>query len=83
MKNEVNGAAKKPSIKLDISQDEMPEFIGQIIDIFEDFLEDEGIDIPNPEKDEDDELNEAIIYGSHYGRLQDDLEALVNNWQKN
>ena len=63
-----------------IPAEAMPEFVGQIIDIFEDFLEEKGIAIPNPERDEDPD-NEAIIYGSDYGTLQDKIEDTLRNWK--
>lgn len=57
------------------------EFIGQLIDVFEDFLEQKGIDIPNSEKEDDDDIdNIAILYGSDYGQLSDELEAVLRNW---
>lgn len=62
-----------------INTDDRPELIGQIIDIFEDFLEEKGIDIENPEK-EDDPDSAAIIYGSDYGTLQSQLEEAFINW---
>lgn len=43
--------------KIIINEMDKPELIGNIIDIFEDFLDDKGIIIPNPEKDEDPELD--------------------------
>ena len=52
-------------------------FIGQIIDIFEDFLEEKGIDIPNEDRGED---SGAIIYGMDYGELQENLESMMINW---
>ena len=55
------------------------EFLGNIIDIFEDFLENKNIDIENPEKD--DEEDAAIIYGSDYDELQDELEIMMRNWE--
>ena len=59
----------------------VPEVIGQIIDTFEDFLEEKGIDIPNDEKDDrDDPDSAAIIYGTDYGNLQSALEELMLNW---
>lgn len=56
------------------------EFIGQIIDIFEDFLEVKGVQIPNYEKDQDPDA--AIIYGSDYGDLYGDIEGLLVNWSE-
>ena len=51
------------------------ETIGSFIDIFEDFLEEKGIDIPNDEKDDSD--NPAIIYGTDYGYLSERIEELL------
>lgn len=42
---------------MSVNEMNKPELIGNIIDIFEDFLDDKGIIIPNPEKDEDPELD--------------------------
>lgn len=60
------------------------EFVGQIIDIFEDFLDDKGVRIENPEYYEDpnndpDEIP-ANIYGSDYGYLQTRIEDTLRNW---
>ena len=46
--------------------------LGCIIETFEDFLAKRGIDIPNPEKDED--PNASLIYGSDYGELESMIE---------
>lgn len=54
------------------------EFIGQIIDGFEDFLESKGIDIPNPEKEQSEAA--CILYGSDYGELQIRIESTLINW---
>ena len=54
------------------------ELVGQVIDIFEDFLENKGVNIDNPEKSEAvavatqggiDESECAILYGSDYDEL--------------
>ena len=63
-----------------IARTEMPEFIGQVIDIFDDFLALRSIDLENDEMDECDEDNDAVIYGSDYGELQSQLENLLFNW---
>lgn len=55
------------------------EFLGQIIDIFEDFLEERGVMFPNEERDQDPD-NAAIIYGTDYGYLSEALEALMIGW---
>lgn len=59
------------------------EFVGQVIDIFEDFLEDRGIQLPNLERIEAEENGDepAIIYGCDYGELQDYLESMFRSWR--
>lgn len=54
------------------------ELIGQIIDVFEDFLAKKGISLDNPEKEQSDDS--AIIYGSDYDNLSNDLNILLENW---
>ena len=59
------------------------ELIGNIIDIFEDFLDDKGIFIPNPDRDENPELDmesSANIYGEDYDSLSTSLENLLRSW---
>lgn len=63
-----------------IKEENQNELIGQIIDIFEDFLEDHNIDIPNEERDEDTD-DAAIIYGSDYDQLQEELLELMKAWE--
>ena len=62
-----------------IKNEEVPEFVGQIIDIFEDFLKEKNINIENPEKSEIED-NEAIIYGSDYDSLRDSLVSMMKAW---
>ena len=61
-----------------INNKDLPEYTGQIIDLFEDFLEEKGVEIENDERDEDDYA--AIIYGTDYGYLQDGLKQIMRNW---
>ena len=66
-----------------ITPENQPEFIGQIIDIFEDFLTEKGV--TNPEIQEaidegEDPKDLAIIFGSDYGSLQDSLTAMLTEW---
>ena len=49
--------------------------IQAIIEVFENFLEEKGIDIPNPEKEGDD--GAAIIYGTDYGELESRIENVL------
>ena len=53
-----------------ISTADTPEFIGQIIDIFEDFL------AKKPGYDK----NDVIIVGSDYDTLSAQLTAMMQNW---
>lgn len=54
------------------------ELIGCIVDIFEDFLEEKGVKIPNEERDENN--SEAIIYGIDYGILSEQIESTLRAW---
>lgn len=53
------------------------EYKQEIIELFEEFLESRGIDIPNDEKDEDDWA--STIYGSDYDELMDGLSWILGN----
>ena len=57
------------------------EFLGQIIDVFEDFLEEQQVKVPAPEGSEIDEQDNVRLCGSHYDKLHDALENLMVNWQ--
>lgn len=68
-----------------ITPENQPEFIGQIIDIFEDFLTEKGVTLNNPEIQEaidegEDPKDLAIISGSDYSSLQDALTAMLTEW---
>ncbi len=60
-------------------QDKM-EFFGQIIDVFEDFLEEKGITIENEDREQSGDDGCAIIYGMDYGRLSNDIEDIMRDW---
>ena len=69
-----------------LNRDNMQEFICDVIEMFEDFLEEKGITIENPEKQEaidDGEDSELIcnIYGTDYGWLQSEIEASLKFWE--
>lgn len=73
-------------IKIQNNIDDMQtEFIGEVIDIFEDFLTEKNIDIPNKERDdEDDDIPleyRALIYGQDYYDLEDRLKKMFMNWE--
>ncbi|GAA6322712.1 hypothetical protein [Thomasclavelia ramosa] len=57
------------------------EFLGQIIDSFEDFLEEKKVSIKNHERTEDNHSdNPAIIFGSDYDNIEDSIRRLLQNW---
>ena len=60
-----------------IDRNELAEFTGQIIDIFEDFLEEKNVQIENPEREHD---LDGLIYGTDYGDIQTRIEELLENW---
>ena len=59
-----------------IDSNEKAQFLGIIIDIFEDFLEAHDVKISNPEKCEEPD-NPAIIFGKDYDALAGDLEGFL------
>lgn len=61
-----------------ITSEEIAEFVGQIIDVFEDFLESKGVEIPNDEKEQSEDP--AILYGMDYGDIQSNIESVLYNW---
>lgn len=83
---EVNKMTPREIIKefgYPVSPVDTGELLGQIIDIFEDFLEEKKIVIKNPERDEDLDLdpeNLVNIYGSDYGQLQDEIHDTLAHW---
>lgn len=70
-----------------INQHDKTEFIGCIIDIFEDFLDEKGATLEPPEEIDEMELDElddgttANIYGSDYDSISDSLESLLRSWK--
>ena len=51
------------------------EHLSLIIEVFEDFLDEKSIDVPNDEKDEDPYA--STIYGTDFGILSDRIEELL------
>lgn len=62
-----------------IDANDRAEFIGQIIDIFEDFLDEKHVEITNPDREQSGD-GAAIIYGMDYGFLQSELEEMMMSW---
>ena len=73
--NEINRKEEEKSVNT--------EKIGQIIDIFEDFLDNKGIKLKNEQRDADNEEDpydvRTNIYGDDYYRLEADLESLFSD----
>lgn len=65
--------------RTEIHQEDVCEFLGQIIDIFEDFLDAKRIQIPNAEKEDSGEFA-ANIYGTDYDDLRNELAEMMINW---
>lgn len=58
------------------------EVTGDIINVFEEFLSSKGIIIPNPERDENADLesdDSSNIYGSDYDELRNKIEELLTD----
>lgn len=51
-----------------IAQEEEAELVGQIVDIFEDFLESKGVNVENEERDG--EESPAIIFGTDHKNVR-------------
>ena len=69
--------------KYPVIQEEEEEFIGQIIDTFEDFLDDKDVIIPNEERDTDEDLDAEMsvnIYGADYDYISDELRKIFRRW---
>ncbi len=61
------------------------ELLGQIVDIFEDFLDERGIVLNNEDKEEairdgEDPDSLAILYGMEYAQIYDRVEETLANW---
>ena len=54
------------------------ELLASIIEAFEDFLDEKGIVIENPEKEKDDFASN--IYGTDFGSLSDSIETILTNY---
>ena len=67
-----------------VTREDEPEFIGQFIDIFEDFLDEKGIVIPNQKRDFEEDLEpeeSANIYGEDYDFLEQEIKKVLIRWK--
>lgn len=72
--------------KFNDSSNNLAEFRGQVVDVFEDFCDEYGIRIENKERDEynaeagyEEGENAAIIFGGDYDLIADEVTGRVNN----
>ena len=64
-----------------VLEGERPEFLGQLVDIVEDFLAEHDVRIKNDERDTDpDPDGAAIIYGSDYDELRERFTHMMTAW---
>ena len=67
-----------------VDPDLIPELAGQLIDIFEDFLDTKQVNIHNSEKEEykteDPSDTVANIYGTDYYYLETKIKETLENW---
>lgn len=59
-----------------LNWDELRKTVCQVIETFEEFLNDRGITIDNPEKNDSTGNPKSNIYGTDYGELQSNLELI-------
>lgn len=72
-------------MKINLNQDELTRLSAEIMDIFEDFLQDKNIKIPNKERDEyeaDKGTEKAILFGSDYYSTEDKIQELIKKFLK-
>ena len=88
IKHQPNKEMKKSKTKVvstnHINNDNRDEFLGQLIDCFEDFLDEKKITLNNHERDEaikDGNDSAAIIYGQDYDNIRDKLNNILTNWE--
>lgn len=65
--------------ELPVAENDRMELIGQFIDVFEDFLDEKGVVIPNEDKEQSGD-GAANIYGDDYDRLQGGIEDTLIAW---
>lgn len=77
----------KEIFDLKVSEEERPQFLADILDVFDDFLIEKDIRIASSDEemqknDVDPEENEARLYGSDYFQLEEDVAAAIGNWNR-
>lgn len=60
------------------NRDDALELLGQIIDMFDDFLESKGVDLHNPDREGDDCA--AVFYSDDYEHVRGELISMLEGW---
>ncbi len=68
-----------------IFEENRVEFVGQIMDVFDDFLEKHNIRIPESDKQNEEENgsfenNPVRLYGDVYSEISDEIEHILYQW---
>lgn len=72
--------------KIELTEDLKPEFIGQIVDKFEDYLAENEIGLQNADREEAIKSGDiesdgaAIIYGDHYDMIGDTVSRAIEDY---
>lgn len=70
--------ASQQVLKTPLSQSDKTELFGQIIDIFEDFLEQNNVTFENDEREDSEDA--TIIFGTDYDVIVQKLEGILEAW---
>lgn len=63
-----------------INENDRPEFLGQIMDVFEDFLEAKGVHLSDAGEKECNGDHVAILTGSDYDSISAKISQIMTNW---
>ena len=65
-----------------VDMNDKAEFLGQIIDVFEDFLtEKDAVPFNDKPQEDNDPDNPVYIYGDDYYKIEDALRAIMERWK--
>lgn len=70
--------AFQQALKIPLSQSDKTELFGQMIDVFEDFLDEKHVWFKNSEREDTEDA--AIIFGSDYDVIVQKLEGILEAW---
>lgn len=55
----------------------------EIVEIFENYLQNKGVSIPNEDRDKYGDEHSCILYGMDYADLVDNVEDTLQKWMQN